>query len=118
MSIFLIYLFTRLPFIIGIAKAFAIISAILTAMGAAFYAESFNGGEAEKRFMKKCFITFLCSIAVIGIVPSQKDAAIILAGYGVIEAAQSETAKRIAGKSVDLIEQTLDSYLKETIKEK
>jgi hypothetical protein len=50
------------------------------------------------------------------LMPSQKDAMFILAGTGVIEAAKTDTAQRIAGKSVDVVEKYLDELLKESKK--
>lgn len=56
---------------------------------------------------------FAGCVVILVLVPDQKQATFILAGTGVIEAAKSDTAKRIAGKSVDVVEKYLDEMLKE-----
>lgn len=53
----------------------------------------------------------LCVVMAL-LVPSKDDAIFIIAGTGVIEAAKTDSAKRIAGKSVAVIEKYLDSALK------
>ena len=118
MDIFLLYLFTRVdPLMVFLAcSAFALAMAALfiyinSDMG------SWRDNHREKEIAeKKLAMQFLKAaipfVVALVVIPSQKDLALILAGYGVIEVAKSETAGRLASKSVRLIEQTLDGYLK------
>lgn len=111
MDVFLLYLWTRLDALQTVAFGAALclamaIFAILMSEGDVL--ESDGGKKWVKRFV---IVGFVGIFAVV-IIPSKKDAALMLAGYSVIEIARSETAGRLASKSVQLIEQTLDSYLK------
>lgn len=118
MDIFLLYLFTRLnplhaalfivAFLTGIGALVAVIGCVVTT-----FDESFEDHRKPWRALAKVIVpVFLVVGAVKVLLPTQKDAALILAGYGVIEVAKSDTAGRLASKSVQLIEQTLDGYLK------
>ena len=59
---------------------------------------------------KRWWIVALC-LGICIFVPTKKEAMFIIAGTGVIEAAKSETAQRLAGKSVDIVEKYLDNLI-------
>jgi len=69
------------------------------------------------RMLKYSVAALIVGVIALVIVPSKKDAALILAGSAVLDVARSETAGRLASKSVQLIEQTLDGYLKTPAKD-
>ncbi len=48
------------------------------------------------------------------LMPSKDTAYKMLAAYGVTEIAQSEEAKRLAGKSLEVLERAMDEYLAES----
>jgi hypothetical protein len=66
------------------------------------------GMNALKRILKWLGISFLCVELICALIPSKKDAMFIAGGIGVIEAARSDVAQRIASKSVGVIERFLD----------
>ena len=70
-------------------------------------------GEEKRARVWPYWKLFATCVVILVLVPDQKQATFILAGTGVIEAAKSDTAKRIAGKSVDVVEKYLDEMLKE-----
>ncbi|MNY60861.1 hypothetical protein D3C86_1974710 [compost metagenome] len=45
------------------------------------------------------------------LMPTKQEAAVIVAGGAVVEAAKSETAQRLASKSVTILENSLDNIL-------
>ena len=122
-EIVLLYLFTRLD---GI-KEFGVAGLVIT--GFTFVIATIGtfmmdpDREYEKREHERCktiaekakwwLISF---ILVVVFVPSQKAAMFIVAGTGVIEAAKTDTAQRIAGKSVSVVEKYLDDMLAEQTK--
>ena len=119
MEIFLLYLFTRLDPLNHALTGFAVVSSICIFIALMFFPfwndPYFIGNDfvqlGRKWFRRVCIALVIAGIGAIA-VPTQKEAAIILAGYGILEVAKSESAQRLAGKSVELIEQTLDGYLK------
>lgn len=117
MEIFLLYLWTRLDAIQGLlitASIFLGIGALFSCIFRTFPDEVISAKAGE---YTKPLIRWLVVVALIAAtVPSKQDALFILAGTGVIEVAKSETAGRLASKSVQLIEQTLDGYLKKAEK--
>lgn len=115
MEIFLLYLFTRLTVINNVLSLVAILGTILGVMVLAFsLAETRT--ESGVKIGKRMIVAGVVAVFGLVIIPTQKDAAVILAGWGVLEIAKSETAGRLASKSAQLIEQTIDGYLKEKAK--
>jgi hypothetical protein len=110
MDIFLLYLLTRLDAIQGLF--FAATTALWIggfASGLWHFIE--NEGDAAWRAIRR-FMPYAIGCAVItALIPTKGDAMFIAAGAGVIEAAKSDTAKRLAGKSVQVIEDFLDKQL-------
>lgn len=74
-----------------------------------------------RSFVKLSKLTFILSVVfglvlmlVQALLPTQKDAMYIVAGIGLVEAVQSDTAKTVASKSVQVIEGWLDEQLAKT----
>ena len=57
------------------------------------------------------FYTFACTMILLFITPTTKQGMVLVASGAVIEAAKAETAQRIAGKSVAVVEKALDELL-------
>ena len=57
------------------------------------------------------FYTFACTMILLFITPTTKQGMVLVASGAVIEAAKTETAQRIAGKSVAVVEKALDELL-------
>lgn len=124
MEIFLLYAFTRLDAIgtfAGVVSVVGLMSgfvAMFIHMGCESELRE-NSSEGDKKITKRigslsrCLLVagFVSAIICV-LTPTQKDAAIILAGAGILEVAKTDAAQRLASKSVQLIEQTLDGYLK------
>lgn len=120
-DIFLLYIFTRADSV-GTATGiltflFALLSAIWWMARCGAFAIGRMGDDKEralsktsKRFAVASMVCLALSVAT----PSQKDLMFILAGVGVLEVAKSETAQRLAGKSVQVIEQYLDGLVEKT----
>ena len=108
-----LYLFTRL----NTLREMAIVVVVFGAFGllAAWFARFIDGWKGP---VKSLTAVWVCVVLVTVAIPTQKDAMLILAGTGVIQAAKTDTAQRLAGKSVQVIEKALDDYLKQTTKEK
>lgn len=68
-------------------------------------------------FIKQTAISLLVLSILAVFIPTKDTAYKMLAAYGVTEvyqaASQSEDVQRLAGKSLKMIEKTMDSYLKE-----
>ena len=108
-----LYLFTRLDAL----RELAIVATVFggSGVGAAWFAVFVDDWKGPVKSLTALWVcVVLCTVAI----PTQKDAMFILAGTGVIQAAKTDTAQRLAGKSVAVIEKALDDYLKQTTKEK
>lgn len=105
---FTLYIITRLDAIVNISIIMTILL-VFAAFAAAGIAHVENGFARAKQPIKKMLIAAACSLAVSVLTPSQKDVMFIAGGVGVIEAAKSETAQRVASKSVEAVERWLDS---------
>ena len=122
-ELFGLYLFTRLDNI----KEFSVFGMIVTGLAllVAIIGMMMNDPEEgyEKRYYIKCKTVadkvkwwFVAFVMVLIFVPGQKAAIFIVAGTGVVEAAKTDTAQRIAGKSVSVVEKYLDEMLAEQTK--
>ena len=112
---FFLYLLTRLNGVLFMAGATVLCFGVAFLFG--FISWTTEYGQEYKdsilaTVMNKSYILIM-AILVIVLVPNQKEAAFIIAGTGVIEAARTDTAQRLAGKSVQVVEQYLDEILKE-----
>jgi hypothetical protein len=114
-EIFWLYLLTRLD---GISCLLGITLVLgLCAYGAFILVWTCEGTPAKYKGIVPLW-KVLAIVAVLGVlVPTKKDVAFILAGTGVLEAAKTYTAQRIAGKSVTVVEKYLDELLKEEKKD-
>ena len=109
---FTLYLITRLDAIGAVALVLSLVLAIVALVTFSF---GFSEGKLDKAQprVRKLLIAASCSLIVSVLVPSQKDALFIAGGIGVLEAAKSETAQRVANKSVEAVERWLDSVAPE-----
>lgn len=110
MDIFLLYLLTRLDTVIGLSIGLMIAFGMGALFG--FLFGNIDGSDEALMWGRRSLIGFAICAAVFAVTPSQKDALFIVAGVGVIEAAKTDTAKRLASKSVQIIEDFLDGQLK------
>ena len=67
---------------------------------------------------KFSFYTFAGAMVFLFIIPTTKQGMVLVASGAVIEAAKTEAAQRIAGKSVLVVEKALDELLADKPKEK
>ena len=122
MDIFLLYLWTRLDqisFTLGtlfLLCCGVLAASVLSRMFCFDQHEREESWEFWGPWVKKAIWVGGVILAINIIIPTQKQAAIILAGSAILDVAKSEAAGRIASKSVQLIEQTLDGYLKKDAK--
>ena len=70
------------------------------------------------KVVKFSFYTFAVTLVFLFIIPTTKQGMVLVASGAVIEAAKTETAQRIAGKSVLVVEKALDELLADKPKEK
>ena len=109
---FTLYLITRLDAIGWVAILLTVLFAFVAAFVLALGAES-NSFDRAKTTTRKLLIAAACSLFVAVFTPSQKDALFIAGSIGVLEATKSETAQRVANKSVEAVERWLDSVAPE-----
>ena len=112
---FALYLLTRLDALVGISVSMAIISGFAHVM--LFLTDSEFVDKAFTKQRRLLMWMTILGVAGIMFIPSQKEAMFIVAGTGVLEAAKSDTAQRIAGKSVAVVEKYLDEALKDKPKD-
>ena len=119
MDIFLLYLFTRVDAIQGLFFALTLISGVFI-FGTGMFA-AMSCSEYEKNVREWCrtalkkwtWLPVLCATLTVA-TPTQKDLAIIVGGHFAIEAAQSDTAKKI----YSIVTDTLDDKLAEIARRK
>ena len=105
---FMLYLFTRLD---SIAVVLGLASFLLFFVsGIAIWFSMENRGSLP--VCRKIWWSFAVVLALNIITPTQKDVAIILAGSTIMSLAKTDDAKRITSKSVQVVEQYLDAFLK------
>ena len=109
---FTLYLITRLD---AIGAATLVLSLVLAIVALVTFSWGVSEGKLDKAQprVRKLLIVASCLLIVSVLVPSQKDAMFIAGGVGVLEAAKSETAQRVANKSVEAVERWLDSVAPE-----
>ena len=109
---FTLYLITRLDAIGWVANLlsvlFTFVAVFVLAIG-----YDINKLDRAKPLGRKLLAAAACSLFVAVLTPSQKDALFIAGSIGVLEAAKSETAQRVANKSVEAIERWLDAVAPE-----
>ena len=79
-----------------------------------------NGAKVREYILT--FIKKFAWIPIMGIligitIPSKEDMKFIIAGTGLIEVSKTDTAQRMASKSVQVVEQYIDFILKDEQKE-
>lgn len=107
--IWALYLLTRLDGIHALcfaAAAFGTVGGLILLMAGLIHEE-----PLPVKWGRRVLIVAAFGIVGAVLVPTSKDAMFILAGVGVIEAAKSDTAKRLTGKSVQVIEDFIDEQL-------
>lgn len=63
------------------------------------------------KWLKRVVVTFASCLVINLFLPSKSDVLLILAGSEVLKVARSETASRLTGKSVELLESMIDEQL-------
>jgi membrane-anchored protein YejM (alkaline phosphatase superfamily) len=110
-----------------IFTAIAIISIVVAIVAGFVYLvlphspeNKFEGIVMRRRYKaaKFSFYTFAGTLVFLFIIPTTKQGMVLVASGAVIEAAKTETAQRIAGKSVLVVEKALDELLADKPKEK
>lgn len=122
----LLYWLTRLDGLVEFCNnmaGFWLVVSVVIATCAIFIGIAYSDGyspENEKKhwrwwrwslFVSSSFFFFFSFTQTL--IPTTKEAAFIWGGTAVLEAAKSETAKRLVNKSTLIVEQYLDQYLKE-----
>ena len=109
---FTLYLITRLD---AIGATTLILSPVLAIVALVTFSWGVSEGKLDKAAprVRKLLRVAICSLIISVLVPSQKDAMFIVGGAGVLEAVKSETAQRVANKSVEAVERWLDSVAPE-----
>jgi len=110
-EIFLLYVLTRLDIINTVAGVVAFFG--FTAIGFIMIGLTVENVWSKYRHIVTTYIWIpVIATLVVIIVPDKKEAMFIVAGTGVIEAVKSDTAQRLAGKSVQIVENYLDKLEK------
>ena len=124
MEVFILYAVMMFDTWCKIFTTLAIVSLIvLLCAGFVYLAGPWSKNEeAVMRRMYKAvkfsFYTFAGTLVFLFIIPTTKQGMVLVASGAVIEAAKTETAQRIAGKSVLVVEKALDELLADNPKEK
>ena len=117
MEVFILYAVMMFDTWYNIFMILAIVSFIvLLGAGSVYLAVPWSKNEeAVMRRMYKAakfsFYTFACALVFLFIIPTTKQGMVLVASGAIIEAAKTETAQRIAGKSVLVVEKALDELL-------
>jgi hypothetical protein len=109
---FLLYLFTRLDSLNGILAFLGVCITLATAASLAVACFLLANDEKYPTFFHKLWLACSAVLLLNIVVPTQKDVAIILAGSTIMSLAKTDDAKRITSKSVQVVEQYLDAFLK------
>ena len=106
---FLVWAISLLPGLIGLTLALVIVSGLATFI-------SFVGcmdAEVRKRTVLGCLaLTIFFSLVAIAL-PNQKTAYIMVGAYATQQIAQDPKVQQIGAKTLVLIEQKLDEYIKQ-----
>ena len=115
MEAVLLYLFTRVDVLLTISVIVIILGGMAMFFSAIFSNIEKGQGPAEilaSKWFKTGRNCLIACVAVLVIVPSQRDLAIIVGGTLAVHAAKSDTARKI----VDLANQVLDEELEKRAK--
>lgn len=111
MEIFLLYLvlqldsFGRFLFFVGVA-------ATTVALITGFMLNETYAEESRKpiyKVLKQCGVAIFCSVLIATLLPTTKSATILAGAYALKEVSKTESAQKLAGRSVKLIEDWLES---------
>ena len=127
MEVAILYVVMMLDTWCTIFETLAVISIVVALLAGFLYLLTPHspGSEFEStvrhrvyKAVKFSFYTFAGAMVFLFITPTTKQGMVLVASGAVIEAAKTETAQRIAGKSVDVVEKALDELLADKPKEK
>ncbi len=111
-------LFAGMGFLIVIGIMLIVLTAFIAAVNSSSLKEL--GENLAQPLIKKAkrwgiilFVLGLCTTGVGKLIPTQKDLAIIIGAGITYQAVTSETGKRLGGKAIELLEQKIDSALKD-----
>lgn len=71
------------------------------------------GGVKPWKSLKKTLVFSMIALALAAIIPSKKDIALIVAGGVSYNVITSDAAKEIGGKTLKILNENIDSYMKE-----
>lgn len=115
--VWFIYLTSMLNPIKGILATIVVISIIVGVIFMICYMDE-NDDDTLKQYTKNIFTCLKVAIPVtvlLIVIPNKTTAYQMLAAYGVTEAyyiaSENEDVQRVAGKSLELLEKTLDEHL-------
>lgn len=115
-------LFAGMGFLIAIGIGMIITSTFVAGINASDL-EEFSETLSQlmikrvRRWGISLFIIGLMLTGVAKLIPTQKDLAIIIGAGVTYQAVTSETGKRIGGKAIELLEQKIDSALRDKVTE-
>ena len=112
MELFLLYLWLQLN-MFGILSFLALLLLGAVAIITGFMAWEEEDDQKLTSLALKSRRWALVFLIITIFLPSTKDAAILLAGYGVLEVAKTDTAKQMMSNSVKILEYHLEKYVKE-----
>ena len=110
---FMLYLLTRLDDLSTLCTLIAVFGSII--WGIAWIPLGIEGviSKHKKTMMKFMWIPLIASTFAV-LLPSKKDVIFIIAGTGLIEISKTDTAQRLASKSVLVFEQYLDKLVEKS----
>jgi hypothetical protein len=115
-DLFWLYLLTRLDAFKMFWMAGAVVFGVIAIFSLICCLDSCDDEETAKNVSraKKALAVAFTTLGICVLIPSTSSAMFILGGATVLDAARSEPARRIAGKSVEFIERFLDEQLKKS----
>lgn len=110
MLVFIIYLISVIDAVLGVA---ILGIAVIGFIGFLAIPVLELAGDEMAAFYKKLAKPLILFVLIAVFIPSKQTAYTMLAAYGLQEIAQTEEAKRVGSKSIQVIEKALDEYLTE-----
>lgn len=98
-----------LAVLLGMSLAF-----LSTARFIAFMDENFDVYLKTKRVHKWMCVVVAILVSYCFFMPSKETSYKMLAAYGVEKVAENPDVRRLAGKSLDVLEKAMDSYIKDS----
>lgn len=116
-DLFLLYLLTRLNEIKCVLSTVSLTAGVIFGGVALMYGITAMAGDHDVSDKAKTAMwiwkPLVASLLLNTLLPTQQDVMFIAGGSAVLEAAKSDTAQRVASKSVQVVEKYLDGVLKE-----